>query len=116
MTVANHRRWFVQVTPALQPPTPRQVGVLVVEEEALVEQPTGVEVLGRTGEDAVVAVGVAPSDPFVYPLADDLPWTLDEPPQIALVKPLEKVTLVTSLKKLPPIGTRRTVIFRRQQR
>lgn len=84
--------------------------------EALVEQPTGVQVLGRTGEDAVVAVGVAPSDPFVYPLADDVAWTLDEPPQIALVKPLEKVTLVTSLKKLPPIGTRRTVVFRRQAR
>jgi len=84
--------------------------------EALVEQPTGVQVLGRTGEDAVVAVGVAPSEPFVYPLADDVPWTLDEPPQIALVKPLEKVTLVTSLKKLPPIGTRRTVVFRRQKR
>ena len=61
-------------------------------------------------------MGVAPSDPFVYPLADDVAWTLDEPPQIALVKPLEKVTLVTSLKKLPPIGTRRTVVFRRQAR
>jgi hypothetical protein len=84
--------------------------------EALVEQPNGVQVLGRTGEDAVVAVGVAPTDPFVYPLADDVPWTLDEPPQIALVKPLEKVTLVTSLKKLPPIGSRRTVVFRRQKR
>lgn len=83
--------------------------------EALIEQPLGVEVLGRTGEDAVVAVGVAPSEPWVYPLSDDAPWTLDSPPQIALVKPLQKVTLTTTLKKLPPASTRRTVVFRRQK-
>ena len=83
--------------------------------EALVEQPNGVEVLGRTGEDAVVAVGVGPSDPWVYPLAEDAEWSLDGPPQIALVKPLEKVTLVTELKRLPPIASRRTVVFRRQK-
>jgi hypothetical protein len=84
--------------------------------EALVEQPSGVEVLGRTGEDAVVAVGVGPSEPYVYTLSDDVAWSLDSPPQIALVKPLQKVTLTTGLKKLPPINTRRTVVFRRQTR
>ncbi|CAN5924449.1 hypothetical protein BH11MYX4_BH11MYX4_60210 [soil metagenome] len=84
--------------------------------EALVEQPNGVQVLGRTGEDAVVAVGVAPSDPWVYPLTDGDAWTLDGPPQIALVKPLQQVTLVSMLKQLPPIHTRRTVVFRRQKR
>ena len=82
--------------------------------EALIEKGNGVEVLGRTGEDAVVAVGVGPSDPWVYPLTEDADWSLDGPPQIALVKPLEKITLVTELKKLPPIHTRRTVVFRRQ--
>ena len=61
-------------------------------------------------------VGVGPSEPWVYPLTDDVAWQLEGPPQIALVKPLEKVTLVTSLKKLPPINTRRTVVFRRQKR
>lgn len=84
--------------------------------EALVERPNGVEVLGRTGEDAVVAVGVGPSDPWIYTLAEDASWTLDDPPQISLVKPLEKTTLVTSLTKLPPLTTRRTVVFRRQKR
>ncbi|MDB4942951.1 MAG: hypothetical protein JWP97_2485 [Labilithrix sp.] len=82
--------------------------------EALVEKPNGVEVLGRTGEDAVVAVGVAPVEPWVYPLSEDAPWELEGVPQIAMVKPLAKVTLVTSLKRLPPIPRRRTVVFRRQ--
>lgn len=84
--------------------------------EALVERANGVEVLGRTGEDAVVAVGVAPSEPWVYSLTDDSDWSLDGPPQIALVKPLETVTLVSFLKKLPPLATRRTVVFRRQKK
>jgi hypothetical protein len=83
--------------------------------EAIVELPRGVEVLGRTGEDAVVAVGVGPAEPWVYPLSDDVEWKLDGKPEIALVKPLEKIVLVTSLPKLPPIGVRRTVVFRRKK-
>lgn len=84
--------------------------------EALTELPTGVEVLGRTGEDAIVAVGVAPFDPWVYPLTDGPPWTLEEEPRIVQVKPLEKVTLNASAKNLPPKASRRTVVFRRQKR
>lgn len=88
--------------------------------EALTELPNGVEVLGRTGEDAVVAVGVAASEPWVYTLSDDAaqPWTLDGSPRIVPVKPLEKVVLTTSIniKLLPPKAARRTVIFRRQKR
>ena len=86
--------------------------------EALTELPTGVEVLGRSGEDAIVGVGVAPSEPWVYPLTDGEPWALDGPPRIVPVKPLEKVTLTTSIavKLLPPKASRRTVIFRRQKR
>ncbi len=84
--------------------------------EALVELPNGVSVLGRTGEDAVVAIGVVPSEPWAYALSEDLPWDLDGPPQIAAVKALERVTLVTALKNLPPVATRRTVVFRRRVR
>lgn len=83
--------------------------------EALTELPTGVEVLGRTGEDAIVAVGVAPVEPFVYALSDGPPWTLDDAPRIVPVKPLEKVTLHAMVKVLPPKAARRTVIFRRQK-
>ena len=82
--------------------------------EALTELPTGVEVLGRTGEDAVVAVGVAAMLPWVYTLSDDgTAWSLDGPPRIVPVKPLEKVMLTTTMKNLPPKASRRTVVFRR---
>jgi hypothetical protein len=82
--------------------------------EALTELPAGVEVLGRRGEDAIVAVGVAPSEPFVYPLSDGPAWTLDDAPRIVPVRPLERVTLSALVKTLPPKAMRRTVVFRRQ--
>jgi hypothetical protein len=81
--------------------------------EAVTEVPTGVEVLGRTGEDAVVAVGVVPTAPYVYTLSDGAAWTLDTAPRIVAVKPLEKVQLTSTLKTLPPKPARHTVVFRR---
>ena len=81
--------------------------------EALTELPAGVEVLGRTGEDVVVAVGVIPIAPYVYTLSDGAPWTLDAAPRIVPVKVLEKVLLTSALKTLPPKPSRHTVVFRR---
>jgi hypothetical protein len=83
--------------------------------EAMTELPNGVEVLGRTGEDAIIAVGVAPTEPYVYTLTNGTPWTLDRAPQIVPLKPLEKVMLTSSLKNLPAKASRRTVVFRRQK-
>jgi len=84
--------------------------------EALTELPTGVEVLGRMGEDAVVAVGVIPTPPYVYTLSDGSPWTLDAAPRIVPVKPLEKIMLTSTMKTLPPKPARHTVVFRRTKR
>lgn len=81
--------------------------------EALTELPNGVEVMGRAGEDAVVAVGVAPSPPWVFPFTDGAPWTLDDAPRVVPLKTLAKVTLTTTQKPLPAKETRRTVVFRR---
>ncbi len=82
--------------------------------EALTELPAGVEILGRAGEDAVVAVGTAPSEPFVYPLTDGPAWTLDGPPRIVPTRALQKIMLsAPQVKKLPPQPSRRTVVFRR---
>lgn len=81
--------------------------------EALTELPTGLEVLGRMGEDAIVAVGVLPTEPYVYTLSEDGAWTLDGEPRIVPVKPLEKIVLTSTLKKLPPKNARHTVVFRR---
>ncbi|MDB5219146.1 MAG: hypothetical protein JWO86_7073 [Myxococcaceae bacterium] len=84
--------------------------------EALTELPNGVEVLGRKGEDAIVAVGVAPTEPFVYPLTDGPAWTLDGAPRVVATRPLERVMLLApQLKNLPPKASRRTVVFRRQK-
>ncbi|MBX3190810.1 MAG: hypothetical protein KF819_27680 [Labilithrix sp.] len=89
--------------------------------EAMTELPTGVEVLGRTGEDAFVAVGVAPVAPWVFPLTvGDAPaWNLAGDPQITPIKVLEKVVASApreTWRSLPPIHKRRTVVFRRQKR
>jgi hypothetical protein len=88
--------------------------------EAMTELPNGVEVLGRMNEDAVVAVGVMPGEPWVVPYTDGPVWTLDGEPRIVPIKPLERVTLTMpmkerELKKLPPREKRRSVVFRRQK-
>lgn len=88
-------------------------GFVATTLEALTETPTGVEVLGRTGEDAVFVVGVAPDAPWVYPLTDGPAWTLDGPPRIVPIKPLERITFTSNVKPLPPMQKRRTVVFRR---
>lgn len=81
--------------------------------EAMTELANGVEILGRSGEDAVVAVGVAPAPPYVFPYGErGAAWALTGTPPITPIKTLEKVTL-TSKEKLPPINVRRTVVFRR---
>lgn len=85
--------------------------------EAMTETPTGVEVLGRMGEDAIVALGLAPAPPWVFPYTDGPAWSLTEgEPRVVPVKPLEKVKVNATAKKLPSKDTRRSVVFRRQAR
>jgi hypothetical protein len=84
--------------------------------EALTELPGGTEVLGRAGEDAVVAVGVVPVEPWVYPLSDGAPWTLGEAPRVVALRPLQRITLTAALRALPPKALRHTVVFRRPTR
>lgn len=84
--------------------------------EAVTETPAGADVLGRSGEDAIVAVATAPVAPWVFPLSDGPAWTLDGAPRIMPIKPLEKFILTSSEKHLPPKETRRTIVFRRQQK
>ncbi|MBX3226290.1 MAG: hypothetical protein KIT84_43095 [Labilithrix sp.] len=86
--------------------------------EAVTETDAGAEVLGRANEDAVVALTIAPVDPWVFPLAakDAPPWTLDGEPRSAPIKPLERIVLVPAPKtRLPPKAARRTVVFRRHE-
>ncbi len=80
--------------------------------EAMSETESGVEVLGRSGEDAVVAIGLAPSAPWAFPYTDGPAWSLGGEPRIVAVAPLKKVSLAG--RGLPPKAARRSVIFRRQ--
>ncbi len=83
--------------------------------EAMTETEAGVEVLGRMGEDAIVALGVAPVAPWIFPYSDGPAWSITEgEPRIVPVKPLQKVKVEATAKKLPKKDTRRSVVFRRQ--
>ena len=81
--------------------------------EAVTEVANGAEVLGRSSEDAIVAVAVSANDPWVFPLSKSTPWTVDGTPEITPLKPLERVTVTTTDRKFPPKDKRRTIVFRR---
>lgn len=83
--------------------------------EGVTELDRGAEILGRAKEDAFVAVSTAPVAPWVFPYTDGPPWSLDEgEPRVVPINPLERIT-VTSAIKLPPKGSRHTIVFRRQK-
>lgn len=86
--------------------------------DAITETDKGADVLGRTNEDALVAVSLAPVAPFAFPLTDGPAWTLGEAPRVVSTKPMEKVTLTSVLKGLPSAtkDKRRTVVYRRATR
>jgi len=72
-----------------------------------------VRIVGRAGEDAIVAVGVGPRTPWVFPYTDHVPWDLGDRPAIVSVKPGESVKLTASPPPNAPEDKRRTVVFRR---
>ncbi len=88
--------------------------------DAVTELDKGAEVLGRANEDAIVAVGLAPTEPWVIPYTNGPAWSIDGSTPVAIVpiKPLERVVVnaVTTpgSKPLPPKNTRRTIVFRRR--
>jgi hypothetical protein len=84
--------------------------------EAVTELDKGAEVLGRANEDAMVALALAPTPPWVMPYTDGPAWTIDEEPRIVPIRPLERVVVMSTTKTLPPKATRRTVVFRRTRR
>lgn len=80
--------------------------------EGVTELPTGVRVVGRAGEDAVVAVGLAARAPWVFPYTDGDAWEIGEPPRVVELQPGIAVTLTTSPPSSVPVDKRRTVVFR----
>jgi hypothetical protein len=84
--------------------------------EGVTELTAGVRVVGRAGEDAIVAVGLGPKAPWVFPYSDDVPWDLGDPPRIVNLQPGEAVKLVSSPPPSSPVDKRRTVVFRHAKR
>jgi hypothetical protein len=93
----------------------RRAGFEPTTIEAVTELDKGAEVLGRANEDAIVAVALAPTAPWVFPYTDGPAWSLEGEPRIVPIKPLERITVSATTKTLPPKATRRTVVFRRQK-
>jgi len=83
--------------------------------EGVTELPDGVRIVGRAGEDAVVAVGLEPSPPWALPYFDakgGVPWDLGDAPRVVALKPGDSVKLVASPPSTAPLSVRRTVVFR----
>ena len=79
----------------------------------VVEEASGVNVTGRGGDDAVVAVGLGPKAPWVFPYSDGQEWQLAGEPRVVELKPGERVVLSSVQTPTVPKEHRRTVVFRR---
>jgi hypothetical protein len=79
----------------------------------VVEEESGVSVTGRGGDDAVVAVGLGPKAPWVFPYSDGTEWQLAGEPRVVDLKPGERVVLSSVHPPTVPKEQRRTVVFRR---
>jgi len=83
--------------------------------ENVKELPLGADVMGRAGEDAVVAVALSPTPPHVVPLTDGAAWRLDTP-RIVPLAPGARAMLIGKVLPMSPATTRRTVVFRRTKK
>jgi len=85
--------------------------------EGVTELPDGVRVIGRAGEDAIVAVGLDPAPPWTAPYfapgPGAVPWDLGDEPRVLPLAPGQTVKLVSYAERKTPIDKRRTVVFRR---
>lgn len=79
----------------------------------VVEEDNGVRVVGRAGDDAVVAVGLGPKAPWVFPYSDGEEWQLAGEPRIVDLAPGERAILTSVQTPTVPKEQRRTVVFRR---
>jgi hypothetical protein len=84
--------------------------------ESVTEIADGVRVVGRANEDAIVAVGLGPQPPWVFPFTDRVTWTLGDSPRVVPLRPGESVKLTASPPPNAPLEKRRTVVFRRAAR
>jgi hypothetical protein len=72
-----------------------------------------VSVIGRAGDDAVVAVGLGPTSPYVFPYSDGAEWRIAGEPRVVELSPGERAVLSSVEAPSAPKEQRRTVVFRR---
>jgi hypothetical protein len=75
----------------------------------------GAEVLGRAGEDSVVAVGIAPEAPWLVPYTDGAAWSIDDEPRVVPLAPGTRIALTPAKTATPlhsGLDARRTIVFR----
>ena len=80
--------------------------------EGVTELPDGVKIIGRAGEDSIVAVGLGPRAPWTFPYTDKVPWDVGDEPVIVPIKPGQTVKLTASPLPNSPPEQRRTIVFR----
>ena len=79
------------------------------------ELESGVEVLGRAGEDSIVAVGAAPQAPWLVTYTDGAAWSIGGEPRVIPLSPGARITLKPSPGSAAFHGgleSRRTIVFR----
>ena len=76
------------------------------------EERSGVEVIGRAGDDQVIVIGLLSTDPWVLPYTEDAGWTLDGEPHTIPIEPGNHLHLTTRPWTNVPPEARRTVVFR----
>jgi hypothetical protein len=84
--------------------------------EGVTELADGVRVVGRANEDAVVAIGLGQTSPWVFPFTNERAWSLGEAPGLVPLEPGESIKLTASPLPTAPLERRRTVVFRREVR
>jgi hypothetical protein len=84
--------------------------------EGVTELADGVRVVGRAGEDAIVAVGLEPKPPWALPYFEavkrGVPWDLGDGPHEVPLKPGDAIKLTSEPLSTAPLSARRTVVFR----
>jgi hypothetical protein len=82
---------------------------------AVKELDRGAEVLGRAGEDSIVAVGIAPEPPWLVPYTDGAAWSIDGEPRVIPLAPGTRITVLPTKNAAPlhsTLDARRTIVFR----
>jgi hypothetical protein len=73
---------------------------------------TGARITGRSGEKEIVALALGTAPPYVAPLSDGTPWTIDGAPHVVALRPGQTVEL-TPGKPVPSLGAREILVWRR---